>query len=113
MSGCESSGIHGKPGCNASQICNRALHRYIYAVRWATSQVPDNRNLDFAPALRAVLAAIVDRGRHTAAARRCGWPLAWECFGELYLGAAHGMIGTQCGQLQMYPVRHGIPLQAF
>ncbi len=32
-------------------------------------------------------------GRQAAAQRSAAWPLMWHCFGEPYLGAAHGHIG--------------------
>ena len=40
--------------------------------------------------------ALVARGREVARERglvQKGWPLMWECFGDLYLGAAHGAVG--------------------
>lgn len=62
---------------------------YLYALLWVRSHLgPDKA--DFDTPLRQVAARLVASGRAQAAG---GWPLVWRCFGEPYVGAAHGFVG--------------------
>ena len=83
---------------------------YIYAVLFATrGGAPRAVAADVDATLRRVAERIIANGKAMGAAAKPPWPLLWHCFGEPYLGAAHGTIGVLA---MLWRCHHCLPAES-